>query len=146
MTIGAFAAARPTARPMQTGLAEMRYRLTAMFIARGTPQDDLRNRRRSCKNPVFRFCLPPDTRDSPPHPILLPKLKQSSTKHASIAFIILAHQRPEAVRRLAEFVAPEAEAAAVHHDGRVPQAEFRSLQAAVGGDHRVLLLQRRRCA
>lgn len=90
--------------------------------------------------------MPPDTRDSPPHPILLPKLKQSSTKHASIAFIILAHEHPEAVRRLVEFVAPEAEAAAVHYDGRAPEAEFRSLQAAFDGDDRVLLLPRRRCA
>jgi hypothetical protein len=50
----------------------------------------------------------------------LRKLKQSSTKAASVAFIILAREHPGAVRRLAEFVAPQAMAVAVHYDGRAP--------------------------
>ncbi|MHA6347004.1 DUF5928 domain-containing protein [Roseivivax sp. CAU 1761] len=62
---------------------------------------------------------------------------------ARIAFLLLCHKDPEAVIRQAQSLTAVGDYAVIHYDRRAPAAEFRRLEAALGGDPNIALLRRR---
>ena len=62
-----------------------------------------------------------------------------------IAFLILAHDRPEQAAELARTLVAAASdgVALIHYDVRSPAEEFERLRAAVGGEPRIRLVARR---